>query len=134
MMILMHKNNDEFYYRDIQQKFLKYQHADLNPKKAALKLIWWNVQWLLFKNRNKKTNRQQSAPSNNTLNIAVKIGGGVGDILIKSTYVKALVNYIHQAFRNFSTFNAKFFVWVVHGLLRDVSLKMFYKINFVKCK
>ncbi len=92
----MHKNNDEFYYRDIQQKFLKYQHADLNPKKAALKLIWWNVQWLLFKNRNKKTNRQQSAPSNNTLNIAVKIGGGVGDILIKSTYVKALVNYIHQ--------------------------------------
>ncbi len=79
------------YFKTIQDRLNKYDRTYRHhPEKAAIKLIWWNIQWLFSGNRKTKP------LEGNTFRIAVKFNGGVGDVLIQHTYIKALVTYLDQ--------------------------------------
>ena len=99
------------YFKQLQQRINKYRQVyKKNYNKPALKLIWWNIRWLLQKKQRKSLDTQ-------TINIGIKLQGGVGDILIQSNYFKELVRYLNQenitvdffAFKDKETASATFY-------------------------
>ncbi len=78
------------YSKLLRQRISKYENTYMgDTKKIAQKLIFWNLRWMFLGGGKHKQSSEK------TLRIAIKLNGGVGDVLMQSTYVKELVKYIN---------------------------------------
>lgn len=83
----------KYYFEKLQKKIDKYRYKYGNsPRKAALKLTWWNFK-CIFKRYSKNQENSEfivSVYPKDILRIAIAEGGGIGDALIQSTYIKEI--------------------------------------------
>lgn len=104
------------FYNDLYNKINKYKNQNCN-RIVALKLANWCLKSALaLPILTKKAGKR-------TLKVAMKLNGGVGDILAQSTYLMSLIKYLNQENIEFDLFAC-----------RDRSLldSLFYKANYVK--
>jgi len=76
------------YFGKLQARLDKYKYKYAKkPKRAALNLIWWNLQYMFTKSKNRQN-------KNDGAKIALYINGGLGDYLMDINYALYLYEYL----------------------------------------
>lgn len=82
------------YFDKLDKKISHYKNKyPTKPRKVAMKLALWNAKCVFKKHETLKFNEEtqnKNFPTYNTLKIAIAEGGGMGDAMFQTTYIKEI--------------------------------------------